>query len=128
MKALLTVEKKRFENDTFLEAIKIETENKNPYYIVLTYEHLIILDHKLKNVKMFCEIKYIEKLDCHSKNELTVNYQCNNKRNQFTIHNKENKILKIVKCVNYSRYIFYTSTKNMWIIILTLYNFIMHIN
>lgn len=64
MKALMTVEKKKFENDTFLEAIKIETSDKKPYFIVLTYEHFIILDYKLKNTKMFCEIKYINKLDC----------------------------------------------------------------
>ena len=79
----------------------------------MTYEHFIILDYKLKNIKMFCEIKHINKLDCQSKNEVTVNYLYQNKPNRFTIYNKENKILKIIKCVNYSRYIYYTSTTNM---------------
>lgn len=54
-------------------------ENKNVNYIVLTFEHFIILDKKLKNAKMFCEIKFITKVECVNKNQVTLKYICNNK-------------------------------------------------
>lgn len=68
MKVLLTIEKKKFENDTFIEAIRIEYKKGKYYYIIFTHEHFIMLDHKLKNTIMYCEIKFINKLDCINKN------------------------------------------------------------
>ena len=110
MKTLKTIDKKKFENDIFLESIKIKSENvKNNFYIILTFEHLIVINSSMRKVVMYCEIKDISKLSCESPTSLTLKYFSNGNSCEFSIKNKESKILKLISSINYSRYIHYTS-------------------
>ena len=65
MKSLKVVEHKRFENDTFLEAVTCSSvSEKKEFYIVLSEQHLIIFGSKLNKTKMFCKIRDICSIEC----------------------------------------------------------------
>ncbi len=82
LKVLKYVENRLFEKDTFLEAIELKDfdpyqdvlKTKTLTYVILTYQHFIILKGNFKAVSMFCGIKDISKLECVDEYSLKIEY------------------------------------------------------
>lgn len=113
---LATIANKRFENDTLLQTIKIKgMTEKDHSYIVITFEHFIIMKANLTSIEMYCAIKHICKLKCDDPTNLKITYFFEGNKCEFNINSKQSNILKLINALNYARYFNFANLEQNWI-------------
>jgi vacuolar protein sorting-associated protein 13A/C len=111
MKALKALANKKFENDTFVEAVLVKDEQSNNkgHLIVLTHEHFLIIREDFTAIEMNTEIKDIAKLKYVDSNHLRIEYFFEGTRKDLTISSKQSNVYKIINALNYCKYINYAN-------------------
>ena len=105
IKNLATVANRRFENDTLLQTIRIKgMTEKDQTFIVITFEHFIIMKANLSTIEMYCDIKNISKLKCDDPKNLRITYFFEGNKYEFSINEKQSSIMKLINALNYARY------------------------
>lgn len=66
------------------------------------------MKNDFKKVIMYCEIRNIIRVVINNREQLKIIYTSNNETQEFQISNTESKIGKILKSINYARYLYYT--------------------
>ena len=111
MKALKSLANKKFENDTFVEAVLVKDEqaNNRGHLIVLTHEHFLIIREDFTAIEMNTEIKDISKLKYVDTYHLRIEYFFEGTKKDLIISSKQSSIYKIINALNYCKYINYAN-------------------
>jgi hypothetical protein len=106
MKSLKTIEKGKYENDTFFDAIEVTVvENKRKTFIVLTNQNFLILGHD-KTVLLFkIEIRDISRMRYVDESHMAIEYYLDGEKDVINLTNSKENIFKIINTVNYCKYI-----------------------
>lgn len=116
IKNLGSIANKQFENDTLLQTIRIKgMTEKDHTYIVITFEHFIIMKSNLSSIEMYCAIKHITKLKCDDPTNLNITYFFEGNKRDFNVNSKQSNVMKLINALNYARYFNFANLEQNWI-------------